>query len=295
MKKILLLLAVLCAPLGIISAQNESAKKVYLPEKGDFAVGINLNPVLKFAGNVFNGSSNNQLEYVGGQSITSGLSAFDGSVYPTVSIMGKYMIKDNFGLRINLGLLVANDKENAYVRDDNAYMLDPMSEKELIDSKVTKQSGMSLMLGTEWRKGNRRVQGVFGAGLMFGFSNRQTNYDYANELTTINQHPTSAQWDNEVWKNDYRVLTRKETNNVFIGVVGSVGVEWFVAPKVALGAEMNLSLYYIDGGQVYYEAEGYNASYQRVESRCELSEPGTNKFRFGTENIGGSLYMAFYF
>ncbi len=295
MKKILLTLAVVLAPLGILSAQEEAAKKVYLPEAGDFSVGVNLNPMLKYVGNVFNGSTNNQLDYVGGQSVTSNLSAFDEYVYPTVSIMGKYMIKDNFGVRVNLGLLVANDKDNAYVRDDKAYMLDPMNETQLIDSRVYKQSGMSLMLGAEWRKGSRRVQGVFGAGLMFGFSNTQTNYSYGNALTTINQHPSTAQWSGEVWQNGYRVLTRKATNNVFFGVTGSVGVEWFVAPKVSLGAEMNLNLYYLDGGQVYYETEGYNVSSQKVETRCDLTSPGSDKFRFGTENIGGSLYMAFYF
>ena len=72
-------------------------------------------------------------------------------------------------------------------------------------------------------------------------------------------------------------------------------IECFVAPKISIGAEVNLSLYYVVGGQQYVESEMYNTSTQAVETSCDLVSPGDSSFRFGTENLGGSLYMAFYF
>ena len=72
-------------------------------------------------------------------------------------------------------------------------------------------------------------------------------------------------------------------------------MEWFVAPKVALGAEVNLSLYSVIGGQVYVEEEGYNSVLGKVETRYEIMSPGDRALVFGTQNLGGSLYMSFYF
>ena len=58
---------------------------------------------------------------------------------------------------------------------------------------------------------------------------------------------------------------------------------------------LNLSLYYIFGTQTYVESEGYNATLGKVETRTDLYAPGSNGIYFGTESLGGSLYMTFYF
>lgn len=175
-----------------------------------------------------------------------------------------------------------------------AAVLDPFSEKQLIDGRNLSCNGMSLMLGAEYRKGSRRVQGVFGMGVLFGFISDKTAYRYANELTTINQQPSSASWC-KYTDYGYRVLRERSETGVFVGATGSAGVEWFVAPKIALGAQVDLSLYYVAGGQVYTESEGYNTSTKVVENRRDLSSPGDDYFRFGTDSLGGALYVAFYF
>ncbi|MDE7374426.1 MAG: hypothetical protein K2M86_03740, partial [Odoribacter sp.] len=83
--------------------------------------------------------------------------------------------------------------------------------------------------------------------------------------------------------------------NVYVGLTGSAGVEWFVAPKISLGAEVNLSLYYMLGKQTYLESESYNATLGRVEKRVELKSPGNRGFYMATECLGGSLSLNFYF
>ena len=292
MKKLISIIAIGLLPLTSVSAQSEDSK-VYLPEQGDIAFGINVKPILKYVGNIFNGNTNNTLDNIGGEPITEGLTEFNNSILPDVSIMGKYMLSNNWGVRANVGLMFKNDIDKAYVKDDKNALLNPFDETKLIDKRYTSRNGMSLMLGTEYRTGSKRVQGVFGMGVLFGFFSEKISYEYANAVTTINQHPTSAWIATNSY--GYRLLNRKAENNVFYGVTGSAGVEWFVAPKIALGAEVNLNLYYINGGQQYTEAEGYNTITKQVEQRTDLTSPGDNRFRFGTENLGGSLYMSFYF
>jgi hypothetical protein len=68
-----------------------------------------------------------------------------------------------------------------------------------------------------------------------------------------------------------------------------------VAPKISLGAEVNLSLYYMVGKQTYLESEGYNATTGRVEKRVKLESPGNRGFYMATECLGGSLSLNFYF
>lgn len=280
------------APLAMASAQEEPAKQ-YLPEKGDVAIGIDVAPLFRYVGNLFNNSTNNTLESLGGEPFTEDVEGFDiNDIQPDVSIMGKYMLTNNWALRANIGLMIRSNTTNVYVADDAALVNNPLSEEKLIDSRKMQRHGMSAMVGAEYHKGNRRIQGVFGAGLLVGFNKSVTDYTYANALTSINQTPTSA-WP--INPNGYRALKEKTASNIFMGIYGSVGVEWFVAPKLALGAEVNLALYYVRGGQQYLYSEGYNALLNAVETRYDITSPGDSAFRFGTENLGGSLYMAFYF
>ena len=96
--------------------------------------------------------------------------------------------------------------------------------------------------------------------------------------------------------NNYRLLkTNGSGSDFYTGVTGSAGIEWFVAPKISLGAEVNLSLYYIFGNQDYTESEGYNPSTGKVETRTDLVSPRYRELYIGTESLGGSLNMTFYF
>ena len=149
MKKIISLIAIGLMPFLSISAQNDS--KNYLPEQGDMAFGINVKPVLKYAGNIFNGTSGNSLDNLGGEPVSG--KEFDSEILPDVSIMGKYMLNDSWGIRANVGLMFRKDMDRKYVKDDKNAVLNPFDETKLIDQKNTSKNGMSMMLGAEYRKG----------------------------------------------------------------------------------------------------------------------------------------------
>ncbi len=296
MKKLIVIILSACLFPAMLWAE-EKQQKQYLPEEGDWALGIDVVPILKYIGNAFNGTDgSNGLDHVGGTPFTSGHFGNQG-LMPTVSIMGKYMLTDEWAVRANVGLMISSANDKAYSPDDKALLTNPFSEAKVIDGARYDRNGMSMLLGAEYRKGARRIQGVFGAGLLFAFQNSKETYSWGNALTEINQSPTSHSFANmPTLPTGYRALKQNGAGSDFyLGLTGSAGIEWFVAPKIALGAEVNLSLYYIFGTQTYVESEGYNATLGKVETRTDLYAPGSNGIYFGTESLGGSLYMTFYF
>lgn len=94
--------------------------------------------------------------------------------------------------------------------------------------------GFTAGYGKEWRKGTTRLQGYYGVDGLLGFSSPQ-----------------------------------KKQFNVNLGAQGFVGAEYFLFPKVALGAQ------YIYGVSIAFESDG-NAE--------------TNKFKF---NLGGEKSKGF--
>ena len=289
MKKLISLIVIGLMPFVGVNAKNEG--KNYLPEQGDVAIGLNMRAVLQHAGLIF-GNSVDEVGTIGGEPVNTGYSS---ELLPNVSFMGKYMLSDSWALRANVGLLFGTDFDKVYVQDDKMVMLNPFDESKLVDQRNTTRNGMSLLFGTEYRTSGTRVQGIFGIGAILGFVSNKTAYYYANAVTTINQRPSIASGWEGYDAYGYRTLERRSENSLFGGVSGHAGVEWFVAPKVALGAEVNLCLYYVKGGQEYRDSEGYNPSTKQVELRTDLISPGNDRLHFGTENLGGSFYMAFYF
>ena len=274
-----------------VDAQETKVACTYTPEKGDIAIGLDLKPVLYFVGNMFNGTTDNAINgNLGGEPVTNLFNKIDG-VSPDVSLMGKYMLTDKWGIRANLGFMFRTNSNKYYVQDDKAVFLNPLDESKVVDVALTSKHGMTLMAGGEYRRGSKRVQGVFSAGILLGFNSQKNSYKYGNEITSINQQPTT----NFYYSDGYRTISKEATSNFIYGLTAGAGVEWFVAPKIALGAEVNVLLYHVVGSQICVESEGYNSITQNVEVRHELQSPGNDEFRFGTQNVGGSLYMAFYF
>lgn len=265
----------------------------YLPEQGDFAFGVDVVPLLKTIGGSY---KSDETVGVGGTPFAPDLETT--FVKPNVSVMGKYMLTDNWAVKVNLGVTFTNKDKRLYTTDDLDAALST-GEAKVVDSRKTTRSGGSLMAGAEYRLGSRRVQGVFGFGALFAFTTDKVSYTYGNVLTDVNQTPTTAFPDQDgsgIIPEGYRVTSYNfDGPNFVAGVYGSAGAEWFVAPKIAIGATVDLYVYGAFGSKGVVKSEGYNAAYGRVEERTDLYTPGNRGFNFGTDNLGGSLYMTFYF
>lgn len=294
MKRIAALSLIVLMTAMTVSAQDKQEVR-YTPEAGDMGVTISANPFFNYFGNLFNGSTDNTLGNVGGEPYNPGLS----TLQPTVSFAGKYFITDNLAVRMNIGWMYSYDKNNFYVTDDAARLEDPNSDRQIIDSHITNTSGGSFMIGAEYRIGKGKVQGVFGGGLMYAFNSYNENFAYGNAITQENKRPSTSIENSTAPSGEetYRRYLSKfnEAPTHYFGLVGFAGVEWFVAPKISLGAEINLSAAFNWTKGLYYTSEGFNAETASVEEYTKLTTPTSSGFDFGTQNIGANLSVNFYF
>lgn len=293
MKKIIISIMSATLLMGAFGANaQEPAKKQYTPEKGDFAIGFDIVPIIRTIGTSIKGKESTT--QIGATPFTYE----DMRTQPTVSILGKYMLTDKWGVRVNLGVTVDNKNTKAYVKDDLAAAINPMADKRVVDVETITKTGTSLMGGVEYRLGKSRIQGVFGAGLLFAFSTYDAKYQYGNKLTEINHYPSTVINTSSYAgiPNGYRITeARTPGANFTLGGYASAGVECFVAPKMAIGAEVNLALYGVMGYKGIVKSEGFNVDYNKVETFTQQVTPGNTGVHFGTDNLGGSLYMSFYF
>ena len=270
----------------------------YLPKAGDVAIGFSLNPLANFVGNMFNGTTLNTLGDFAGEPM----------LCPTpniASIMAKYMLTDQLGLKVNLGFGCNIYSRNGYIVDEAALLMNPLSEAKVIDTyKVNKLSG-SIALGVEYHVGKQLpVQGVFGAGLLYAVGHETHQYKYGNAITELNQNPSH---NNTIFPTapttglipympNARMLSDQALNLIHrVGAYASVGVEWFVAPKISLGANVNLNICYTLNPARETIYEGWNNATSQVEQYTDLVAPASHGFTFSTDNIGANLLMNFYF
>ena len=290
-KKITALLMLSVLPLGVLTAQEE---KDYLPKAGDWAIGIDMQPVYSFFGNLANGDAGNGLGQFGGED------AF-GAI-PSVSIMGKYMLDNTTAIRLNLGIEKAVDHHYDY-RLDDVKNSDQPSGAKVQDYYKHNDAIYSLAAGIEFRKGENRIQGYVGADLVFEYEKDRYNISYGNILTNVNQDPTRdaatynalglGVYNVGYWNNSY--LTESYRKSTILGLAGKVGVEYFVVPKLAFGGEVSLMAAERFEAGSYTIQEGYNPISDQVETYTELVSPANREFYLGTLDMGGKLFMIFYF
>jgi len=314
MKKLIsiLLAAVIALPMmaGDRPTPEERANADYsawLPQQGDWSFGLNVNPIATFIGNLFNGSTGNVLGRITGESLSSNNKLAPTAIPNMASIMGTYMVTDNLAVRANIGIGVNHWNSRVYVRDDYAHFLNPYSTLEGLDKRSSLNVGASFAAGVEYRIGKRRVQGVFGGGLVYGFWGLNKNaYSYYNAITKDNQNPTNGGLYtgavNPKFTTDYtfidnpRLLSQYTVGSThMMGLYGSVGVEWFVAPKIALGLSVNVLVDY-QWNPAHAEVwEGWNHFTEQREEILIHDKALQDGFAFSTDNIGANLYVAFYF
>ena len=301
MKKlfVILSLALVVAP-GLMAQGKKAADYDYIPHEGDFAVSVNAVPVFSFIGNMFNGAAGNGVNGFAGQAYLNNdvASPAFGALNPLVSLSVKYLFTDVVGLRLNAGWLYSNFTTNAYSQDDAAVFLDPLSNAKVIDSRKQISSGLSVMVGPEFRAGRGRVQGVFGAGLLYACQTGRQLYTYGNNMSAENQTPSKA-FGNAAAPAGFTSARLKDSKNAgcvnYGGLVCFLGVEWFVAPSISLGGEVNVAAVYRWGGSQYSTVEGFNTLTSQVEEWTDLTAPDSSGFQFGTGNIGANLNLTFYF
>jgi hypothetical protein len=308
MKRFISALALICLIATSASAQK-SEKSYYTPKKGDWAVGVIFNPASlgsklaiqpkhgEFAGTYVQGLALDKRQM------------FIMSQDPVAGIRFKYHISNKSALRISAGLngSVVNYRE--YVTDDRAVALNPNSTNKVVDNAQSAFNSVSLMVGNEWKLGEKAVKFVFGFDVMYTVAGGKLRYQYGNAITEYNKVPstmpmldtTTNEGVNDWVENAAIPYARpvRSYNQGYIhgiGVSVDMGLECFVAERLSLGVALNFTpLMFTIQPRTWTTYEGFNNWSGKVEEFTNLVSPGSNALLYGTENIGCRITMQYYF
>lgn len=221
MKKISVILFSMLIAFFAIAQDSEGNKNDVnlLPESGDFALGFDAVPVIDFALNAVNlmnntGSTAQHPSYVSG--------------YNQI-IVGKYFLEDDMAVRIRVGINSTRVTDKNY--GDDPLTSDPNPDNILLETNKTRNSDFFIGGGIEMRRGYNRLQGYYGGEALIG--TRSTNIINSYEI----DYNANAAAEGYMVAGSSRVLHNKSGTSITFGARCFVGIEYFIAPKISIGAE----------------------------------------------------------
>ena len=282
MKKVLLL--VVCSFLFFgVNAQDEpligQKGQLILPESGDIGLGVNMIPFFNWFGNSFNNSTNNTHA-----STNKFFNVFGNSV-----IMGKYMLSEKTAVRAHFGFNLTSTTQNVYVRDDASNN----SMDMVLDTRKSDAGHYTLALGYEMRRGKGRIQGYYGADLIFRLQQVSNAYSYGNGYSNTNVVPSATNFGSNL-NGLERVLVDGGNTTFGVGIRGFVGVEYFVAPKLSLGLEFGWGLALNSTFESTASSEYFDVNTGEAGIKNQVQGSATT-FSAGVDNMNGAVFMNFYF
>ncbi len=282
MKKIIISLSILFCVGTIVSAQettlNEQAQttserskgtvnkagQYILPVAGDYALGVSISTPLQ---SIFSDAADG-IKFEGYQE----------------NIYGKYFLSDNRAIRAGISLNIGTDKTKSFVTNIAETTTNPLNiYATTVDITKVKTTNVGLFAGYEFRRGYGRLQAFYGPELAVGFNKVVKEYTYGNPLSELNQGE--------------RTTKESQATDITCSLGGFIGVEYFIAPKISIGGELNLGFGIETLGQIEMEKERYNSVTGEIETysyREKTTVGPENTFLLQT-NSTGNIFMMFYF
>lgn len=233
---------------------------IITPEPGEFAIGIDAVPFLKYGGSLFNDSNDSpSAEFGAGNPLT---------------FSGLYVKKENFAYRAKVRLGVGVLKEDTLV----ARVGSTNPNETVANETKTSSSNITIGGGIQKWRGKSRVKGFYGGELLFNIQTEKTSYSYGNALSSENQAT--------------RTKSEKPGNSFGFQLRGFVGVEYFFAAKMSMSAEFGWGPSLISTGQGETQTESWNGS----SAETKVSNTGKSSvFTFDNDNANGAINLNFYF
>lgn len=235
---------------------TSAQEKYYGSEKNGFALSINANPFLNFAGNMFNGTENNSL---------SDFEGVKNKLFSGVTVTGKYMLKDNFALDLGLGW--DNEYETSYSFQDNDIEKRTALNREATTAFMLKVGGEYLL------RPGKRLQPVLGADLVYVHEN---SWDYVDQFENVNGI--------NKYTNYYGAPVNK------LGLIANIGVEYFICQNISLSGTVSLGLakQWNKNSHATDSTKDHGDEYTRYTSN-------TLVLKTGSTTAGANVALNFYF
>lgn len=251
----------------VTSVKNKDGKEM-LPQAKDWAIQYDIAPVFSFVGDAFSNNSNT----------TNVSSPFSQGMF-----VAKYFTDANSAYRFKFGFNISRVTNDTFIPYG--------SNQEYIESRITSINNITLGFGKEWRRGHGRVQGVFGfegliqLGSSTPFESKSYNLTIKEAVDTTVQ-PSGVE----------RSLGVTRSRGLGFAARSFAGVEYFIAPKVSLGAEFGWGI-----GYRFQQNETTTESYQTTEQTTVSSGNRISEFVIsngdGSSIFGGNatLNLTFHF
>ena len=282
MKRLSIILSAFFLTAGIY-AQNidmESKRGVpILPEQGEIGLGIDANPILQYVGNMFNGNLANNFANFG----------FMNGLQTGQTIYLKYYLEDNVAIRGGIRIGHTNNINREFVMKDQEV---PNPLVRVTDTRTFKATNINVGGDYLMYRGKGRVQGYYGGGLMFMYWENRELYDYGNAITSVYTSPNTTNFGTNLpaGNSGERVLERYDKNRLGVGARAIIGVEYFFAPKISLGGELGLGLWYRDNSGYVTVERWTGTEYERETTKVAVD---TN---WGMDTFTtGNIFLMFHF
>jgi hypothetical protein len=124
------------------------------------------------------------------------------------------------------------------------------------DVVTNSYNNITLGGGVEYRRGNTRLQGYYGAMAMIGLGGSKTSYEYGAGAV------------------DGQITEEKAGSTFGLGVRAFVGAEYFVLPKISIGGEFGWGLGFSSTG----------ASETTIQGAAAVTGGKSSSFGLDTDN-----------
>jgi hypothetical protein len=260
-------------------AKLYSKKGVYiLPQKGEIALGVDAVPFLYYLGGIFsqNHATTPTFDYG---------SDFGGAT----GILAKYMIAADLAIRANLRCDFGSFTD-VYVVPQSTLLYDPLAPQYVNDQVTTTDHLLHLGIGFEKIRGKSRIQGKYGAEVIFGYNKENVSYNYGNSITNDFNRPET--YNNIYFNGSERIINDYIDKGLYAGLRGLLGVEFFIGPKISIGGEF---LYRWSQNRIT-ELQYWDSSAQQVSTVIRESDnTGYDDISVGIDQLDGSINLFLYF
>ena len=290
MRKILLAAALSAGVITVVAQPVSKKGEQYLPREGDWAVGVDASPFLKYIGNLFTDAENDSpsAEFMNDQ----------------FAISVKKLVRDDFAYRASFRVNVLADSYRAFSPE---FSTDPTNTT--VEDKYSRTfTNAYLSAGVEKRLGKTRVQGLYGAEGYLGFGTEKHTFEYGNDITPEDTDPDRSEFVlafqndpsqvNNISETGAFMTEFKKGTKFTIGARFFIGAEIFLFPKWSVGFEYGLGAgySYVGNSSIIEEQWAVPVGGNSEQFVTTVTDQGgSSGFVLDTDNSGGALFMFFYF
>ena len=273
-------------------AQPVSKKgEPFLPEAGEYALGVDAAPFLMYLGNIFSDDGSDAPN-----------ATFTN---PQLAISLKMFRRADLAYRAKVRLGIMSNSWTGFQPEFS----NTATDNTVKDTSSRTTTNIFVSYGFEKRKGQTRIQGYYGVEGGVGLATETHNFKYGNTIEANNTVPARTEFELVYQENPETISSNFGDNNSFVtkynlgtmfmlGARAFVGAEMFIFPKVSLGLEFGLGAMVAFQGKGTIESESWTiptggGSETLVSDVNETG--GSSQIGIDTDNTRGSLNLNFHF